>query len=150
MGYRNYFSSGYYRKKRESRMKQNEIYTCSENEGPHDCCIIEVISDFSNCSHVPECCGSPMKLIEPKTIDQGREKHVPVIYPADGGYEVKVGDIAHPMLEKHYIIFIELRTPDATYRKYLKPDDEPVAYFPTGDEVIGAIAYCNIHGLWKS
>ena len=131
-------------------MKQNEIYICNENEGTHACCIVEVISDFGDCSDVPECCGTKMTLIEPKTADQGREKHVPVIHPVDGGYEVKVGDIPHPMLEKHYIIFIELRTPDATYRKYLKPGDEPVAYFPTNDEAVGALAYCNIHGLWKS
>jgi superoxide reductase len=131
-------------------MKQNEIYICSKNEETHPCAIIEVISDFGDCSHVPECCGAPMILMEPKTADQGKEKHVPVIHLADGGYEVKVGDIPHPMLEKHYIILVELRTPDATYRKYFKPDDEPVAYFPTNDEAVGAIAYCNIHGLWKA
>ena len=74
---------------------------------------------------------------------------MPVIQEADGGFEVIVGDIHHPMQEKHYIIFIELRTPDATYRKYLQPDDEPQAYFPTNDEAVGAVAYCNIHGLWK-
>jgi superoxide reductase len=130
-------------------MKQNEIYICEGESQDHLCCIMEVISEFGDCSHVPECCGAPMKLVEPKTADQGREKHVPVIYPADGGYEVKVGETLHPMSEKHYIIFIELRTPDATYRKYFKPDEEPIAYFPTNDEAIGAIAYCNIHGLWK-
>ncbi len=71
-------------------MKQNEIYICEGESHDHLCCIMEVISEFGDCAHVPECCGAPMILVEPKTADQGREKHVPVIYPADGGYEVKV------------------------------------------------------------
>jgi len=129
-------------------MKTHEIYICS-GEGDLKCnCLVEVLNDCE--VSAPSCCGIPMKLIEEKTADQGKEKHVPVIIPVDGGYEVRVGDVPHPMLEKHYINFIELFTTDAIYRKFLKPDEDPVAFFATNDDAIGARAYCNIHGLWKS
>ncbi|MBN2317126.1 MAG: desulfoferrodoxin FeS4 iron-binding domain-containing protein, partial [Sedimentisphaerales bacterium] len=39
------------------------------------------------------CCGKPMVLLQAKTADQGKEKHVPVIEKIDGGYKVKVGDV---------------------------------------------------------
>jgi len=35
------------------------------------------------------CCGQPMKLMEFKTEDQGKEKHVPVIEKTESGIKVK-------------------------------------------------------------
>ena len=49
------------------------------------------------------CCGKPMVKLEAKTEDEGQEKHVPVIEEAGSGIKVKVGSIAHPMEDKHYI-----------------------------------------------
>ena len=54
------------------------------------------------------CCGQPMKLFTENTVDAAKEKHVPVIEKVDGGFKVKVGDVAHPMEEKHWIEFIEI------------------------------------------
>ena len=54
------------------------------------------------------CCGKPMELLDEKTADTGKEKHVPVIEKIDGGYKVKVGSVPHPMEENHYIEWIEL------------------------------------------
>ena len=52
------------------------------------------------------CCGQPMALLSEKTEDQGNEKHVPVIEQTEKGVKVKVGAVAHPMEDKHYIEWI--------------------------------------------
>lgn len=96
------------------------------------------------------CCGQPMEFLEENTKDAATEKHVPVIEKIEGGYKVKVGEVSHPMLEKHYIEWIELVTATQVLRKYLKPGEEPEAVFYTDEEVIAAREYCNLHGHWKS
>ena len=96
------------------------------------------------------CCGQAMKLNVENTVEASHEKHIPVIEKVDGGIKVKVGSEAHPMLEKHYIEWIEVIAGDKVCRKFLKPDDAPEAIFPISDDNVIARAYCNIHGLWKS
>ena len=96
------------------------------------------------------CCGETMKLMEAQTAEMATEKHVPVIERTESGYRVTVGSTLHPMIEKHYIEWIELISGDRVYRRYLKPDMDPVAEFTTGDlGDVSAREYCNIHGLWK-
>ena len=60
-----------------------------------------------------------------------KEKHVPVVEKVDGGFKVKVGSVAHPMEEKHYIEFIEIIADGKIYRQYLNPGDAPEAVFKT-------------------
>ena len=50
------------------------------------------------------CCGQPMKQTVENTVDAAKEKHVPVIEKVPGGFKVKVGSVAHPMEEKHFIL----------------------------------------------
>ncbi|MFQ5474975.1 MAG: desulfoferrodoxin family protein, partial [Candidatus Nanoarchaeia archaeon] len=98
------------------------------------------------------CCGTEMKLAQMKTEDQGKEKHVPVIEKIEGGYKVKVGDVAHPMEEAHHIELIEiLGNGKVIASARLKPGQKPEAEFclESADGVT-ARAYCNLHGLWKS
>lgn len=98
------------------------------------------------------CCGQPMKLLGESTADTTTEKHVPFIEKTSSGYRVKVGQNQdHPMMEAHYIRWIELHTEDAEYRVFLKPGDKPEADFPIGHRqtVTGAREFCNLHGLWK-
>lgn len=97
-----------------------------------------------------EHCGEPMELLVEKTEDKGREKHVPVIEKIDGGYRVKVGSVAHPMAEDHWIEGIQLIFEDGVCSKALKPGDKPEAVFMTDAQDVTARAYCNLHGLWKS
>ena len=52
------------------------------------------------------CCEQPMKLMEENTVDAAREKHVPVIEKTADGILVKVGSVAHPMEESHYICLL--------------------------------------------
>lgn len=96
------------------------------------------------------CCGEAMKLQEEKTKDEGLEKHVPVIEKTENGVKVKVGSNLHPMEEEHYIEWIAIEADGQTYRKYLKPGDNPEVEFCIKAENISAREYCNLHGLWKS
>jgi superoxide reductase len=95
------------------------------------------------------CCGRPMELLQEKTEDVGKEKHVPVIERTERGVRVKVGAIPHPMEEKHYIQWIEIIADGAVYRKDLQPGDKPEAEFEIEARKLEARGYCNIHGLWK-
>lgn len=96
------------------------------------------------------CCKKPMVLMTENTVDAAKEKHVPVLEKIDNGVKVKVGDVAHPMEEKHYIEWIEIIADGKVYRQFLNPGDEPSAVFNvTADQII-ARAYCNIHGHWKN
>ncbi|WP_028323299.1 desulfoferrodoxin [Desulfatirhabdium butyrativorans] len=96
------------------------------------------------------CCGQPMKLMVENTVDAAKEKHVPVVEKVAGGYKVKVGSVAHPMEEKHYIEWIELIADGKAYRQFLNPGQAPEAFFAVEAANVSVREYCNIHGLWKS
>ena len=96
------------------------------------------------------CCGEPMKLMVENTVDAAKEKHVPVIEKVAGGVKVKVGSVAHPMEEKHYIEWIEIIADGKAYRQFLKPAQKPEAVFMIEAASITAREYCNLHGHWKA
>jgi superoxide reductase len=96
------------------------------------------------------CCGEPMKLMKENTVDAAREKHVPVLEKTSDGYKVKVGSVAHPMEEKHYIQWVELIVDGKAYREFLKPGQAPEATFCIKGANVTAREYCNLHGLWKA
>ncbi|MCK4730352.1 MAG: desulfoferrodoxin [Candidatus Aenigmarchaeota archaeon] len=125
--------------------KINEIYKC-------EICgnVVSVID-----SGVGEliCCGQAMKLLEENTMDaEGNEKHVPIVEIYDGGVNVKVGSIPHPMEENHYICLIQLvKDGKVLTGRRLNPGEKPEVSFCLPDtEGITAKALCNVHGLWKS
>ena len=96
------------------------------------------------------CCGQPMKLYLENTTDAAKEKHVPVIEKTAAGFRVKIGSVAHPMEEKHYIEWIEVIADGQAYRKFLNPGEAPEATFELKAEKVTAREYCNLHGLWKA
>ncbi len=96
------------------------------------------------------CCNQPMKLFEENTVDAAKEKHVPVIEKTDKGVKVKVGDVPHPMEDKHYIEWIQVLYDGKSCRKFLKPGDAPEAEFEFKADQVSAREYCNLHGLWKA
>jgi superoxide reductase len=122
--------------------KRNEVYKCEACGN-----IIELLVGGEG---ELVCCGKPMKLMTENTVDAAKEKHVPVIENVEGGVMVKVGDVPHPMEEKHYIQWIEAIANGNTYRKYLKPGDAPEAFFAIQGDSLIAREYCNLHGLWKA
>lgn len=119
-----------------------EIYKC-QTCGT----IIEVIHESDG---VLSCCGKEMVLLKENTTDAAKEKHVPAVSKSDHGIKAKVGEVAHPMEEKHYIEWIQVIAPDGTAdRKFLKPGQSPEAEFCCVDEQSTVREYCNLHGLWK-
>ena len=96
------------------------------------------------------CCGQPMNYLKENTVDAAQEKHVPVVEKVDGGYKVSVGSAAHPMVDDHFIEWIELIAGDTCYRQFLSPGDTPEAVFLTSADSPTARAHCNLHGVWKS
>jgi len=116
----------------------------------------------NTCGHMTEiinegtgelvCCDQKMELLEERQLDVGAEKHIPIIEKDGNNIVVKLGEVPHPMLEEHYICFIELFVGDKIYRKFLKASDDPKAVFEVCADMndLKARAYCNIHGLWPS
>jgi superoxide reductase len=91
------------------------------------------------------CCGKDMILMDQNKVDASKEKHVPVIE----GNIVKVGSVAHPMTNDHYIEWIEAVSSDGeVVKKFLTPEDEPIFEFCF--KVVEARCFCNLHGLWAS
>jgi superoxide reductase len=96
------------------------------------------------------CCGQSMKLFKENTVDAAKEKHVPVVEKTADGFKVKVGSVAHPMEEKHWIEWVELIVDGKVYRQFLKPGQPPEATFCLKADKVTAREYCNLHGLWKA
>ena len=122
--------------------KLNQVYKC------------EICGNIVEMLHTGDgelvCCGQNMVLQEENTVDEGKEKHVPVIEKIQGGVLVKVGSVEHPMIDAHYVEWIEVLTDKKVYRKYLQAGSKPQAEFMLTEEVLYAREYCNIHGLWRS
>lgn len=96
------------------------------------------------------CCGEDMVRQVENTVDAAVEKHVPVVEILDDGVLVKVGEVAHPMQDDHYIEWVQISVDDKSYRIFLKPGIAPEGKFTVPKEGITAREYCNLHGLWKS
>lgn len=86
------------------------------------------------------------------TGNVNEEKHVPFVEELENGYRVTIGKPAiHPMLEVHYIEYIELFIDgEKVDTKSLNPGDIPIVVFEVkkGKEVF-AREFCNLHGLWQ-
>ena len=95
------------------------------------------------------CCGDPMKLFVENSVDAAKEKHVPVVENIEGGLKVKVGSVAHPMEEKHFIEWIEIIVDGKVCRQFLNPGQAPEATFSIEGDKVTAREYCTLHGLWK-
>jgi superoxide reductase len=96
------------------------------------------------------CCGQPMKLQAENTVDAAKEKHVPVVEKTPSGIKVKVGSVAHPMEEKHYIEWIQIIAGGRAYRIFLEPGGAPEGTFDSAVGDVTAREYCNVHGHWKA
>ncbi len=122
--------------------KMNGIYKC------------EICGNIVEVLHTGEgdlvCCGQNMTLLDEKTADSSTEKHVPLIEKTSDGYKVTVGSTLHPMKEEHYIEWIELIADGKSYRKFLKPGDDPIAEFCIQASKVSAREHCNVHGLWRA
>ena len=98
------------------------------------------------------CCGEKMEELVPNTQDGAYEKHIPVVEVEGSIVTVKVGEVEHPMIDAHYIMWIAIETTMGNQRKVLNPGDKPVAQFALlpGEKVVRAVEYCNLHGLYAT
>lgn len=120
-----------------------ELYHCSICGN-----VIEVVNTGAT-SLV--CCNKPMEKLVAASKEASLEKHVPVVETVGEGIKVKVGSIAHPMEEKHFIRFIEVLTKDQVLRAELAPNQAPEASFLVkADDVVEVREYCTVHGLWNA
>jgi superoxide reductase len=124
----------------------NKIYKCNKCQN--------VVESLNNINNTPSCCGENMTLLEEKTKESNLEKHVPFIEKvSENKVLIKIGEKEeHPMLDNHYIEFIEVLLNDGTIiRKNLNPGDKPQAEFNVSINDINKVReYCNLHGLWKN
>ncbi len=121
--------------------QRHEIYKC-------ELCgnIVEVLTGGGGAL---VCCGQDMDLLTENTTDAAVEKHVPVITKTDDGILVNVGSVDHPMIDDHYIEWIEILVGGVSNKIFLKPGENPQACFPAIEGEVTARAYCNLHGIWK-
>lgn len=98
------------------------------------------------------CCGEAMEELIPKEVDEGNEKHVPVVREEASNYYVKIGAVEHPMTPEHYIQFITIFYNGKSQKIKLKPTDKPEVIFNVEEsfDEMTVYEFCNIHGLWKT
>lgn len=93
------------------------------------------------------CCGEALEELVPNTVDAASEKHVPFCQIEEDSVFVRVGDVEHPMEEKHYIVWVAAQYSDSIVKYYFKPGEKPEAVFDY-EKGMKVYAYCNLHGLW--
>jgi len=120
----------------------NQIYKCAICGN-----IVEVLHAGSG---ELVCCKQPMNLLAAKKNDEGQEKHVPLIIKNKNTITIKVGAELHPMINDHYIEWIEAVADGQIYRKFLKPNDLPRAKFNIDSKNVVGRCYCNVHDLWSN
>ena len=97
----------------------------------------------------PDGDGAPV-LLKANTVDAAQEKHVPVIEIVPEGMLVKIGSVPHPMIDAHFIEFVEVIDGKNLYRHYFNPGDKPEVIFELKyHDGMTVREYCNIHGLWQ-
>lgn len=98
----------------------------------------------------PQCCGQPMEMLVPNSVDAAAEKHVPCISRKGMLLEIKVGEVAHPQTKEHHISFIAVAQEMSTFIINLDPEAVPEAIIEFGHGDATVYAYCNLHGLWSA
>ena len=100
--------------------------------------IVEMINNTG----VPlVCCGEKMSELKANTSDGAFEKHVPEVVVNGNVVSVVVGSTLHPMMDKHYIQWIYLKTNKGIQKKFLTPNNEPNAEFIIADDELVVEVY---------
>ena len=124
-------------------MKNSKFYVCA-----HCGNVVEMVHDAGV---KPFCCGQKMSELVPNTVEASGEKHIPAVKVGEGFVEVNVGSVDHPMVDVHWIEWVQLVTDKGSSRKYLNPGQAPYVKFLLDEEKpLAVYAYCNLHGLWKT
>lgn len=108
--------------------------------------VIVKLNDHCDCI---TCCGEQMEELIPNTQEAAIEKHKPVIKEVDGRNYIIVGDVEHPMEEKHFIEWIMIQKGSNCKFHFMKPGEKPMMPKDCSCTPDAVYAYCNLHGLWK-
>ena len=124
-------------------MNNTKFYICA-----HCGNIVEMVHDAGVNLF---CCGQKMNELIPNTVDASGEKHIPAVKVEGSTVEVNIGSVDHPMVDVHWIEWVQLVTNKGSFRKWLNPGEAPNVKFQLVDEKpIAVYAYCNLHGLWMT
>ena len=108
--------------------------------------IIQVLAEGDE-----KVCSDHMLEFPVQTEGEKAPKHKPVVEIDGDKVTVKVGEVAHPMDDDHYIQFVIVEAGGEQYAKCFKPGDVAEATFTVNAaEDVKALAFCNLHGLWSS
>ena len=107
-------------------MKNTKFYIC-----PHCGNLVEMVHDAGV---NPVCCGQKMQELVAGSVEASVEKHLPAVTVSEGLVEVNVGSVDHPMVDVHWIEWVQLITDKGSYRKALNPGEVPNVKFLLGDE----------------
>ena len=125
--------------------KRFELYKCEK--------CLAIVEVFQGGGGTLACCGDSMTLLKEGMTDAAREKHVPAVEKTGLGVKVKVGAVAHPMEEKHWVQWVELVSETCACTHFFKPGDAPETEFTcacVGKGKVTVREYCNLHGHWKT
>ena len=109
-----------------------------------------VVSMLNDSGVKLNCCGHPMTVMAPNSVDAAAEKHVPVATRDGNKLTVNVGSAPHPMAAEHRIEWIMAAQDKRTQRVVLDAGADPAAEFILDDGPVTVYGYCNIHGLWQA
>ena len=96
------------------------------------------------------CCGQKMNEVAVGQSDGAVKKHKPVVYLEGAKVDVKVGEVAHPMTEEHYISHVILETTNGFQVVQLATENTPEAQFclPKNEKPVSVYSICNLHGIF--
>lgn len=123
-------------------MKEVKFYYCQDGD--------KLVYMLNEGTGKMSCCGEPMSLLHPGTIDTMEDKHIPQISREAGMVHVVIGKEKHPMTEERYIAFIAAVQGDRVQFVHLHPGDEPKASFHAEEGPVQVYGFCNLHGLWRT
>lgn len=110
-----------------------------------------VIEKLYDSGVTPFCDNEKMEQLKPNTSDGAGEKHVPYAKLDGDKLHVQIGEVEHPMLQEHHIVWIAVAQGGKTQRVDLDPLGKPVADFIVdSSKPMTIYEYCNLHGLWAT
>lgn len=100
----------------------------------------------------PQCCGRDMTVLSPNCEEEFGEKHSPVWRMNGCKLMIQVGEVLHPMSDKHYIQWIIVETNLGHHLRRFTCEESPevTIALSKGEAVVDIYSFCNIHGLWMS
>lgn len=101
---------------------------------------------------IPVCCGKQMEEVLVNGADASFDKHIPFVNRSGNRVRLRVGRGGQPMIPEHFTEWVALLTDCGVYLRAMKIGQRAETVFTLlqDEEVLGAYASCNLHGLWAA